>query len=162
MRYELLLHLAIAVAGSDPARAEQLYRQALALPLPPRLTLAARLNLAGLLQEAGALEEACALCQQATAAAPELALGWLQLGLVERRRGRIGAAIGAYRTALQRDPNHASAHQNLAVALLLGGDLAGARSGFRRAIELLQQQNRPDEAEALRRQAGTMVKLDGA
>ena len=87
---------------------------------------------------------------------------WLQLGLVERRRGRIGAAIGAYRTALQRDPNHASAHQNLAVALLLGGDLAGARSGFRRAIELLQQQNRPDEAEALRRQAGTMVKLDGA
>ena len=162
VRYELLLHLAIAVAGSDPARAEQLYRQALALPLPPRLTLAARLNLAGLLQEAGALEEACALCQQATAAAPELALGWLQLGLVERRRGRIGAAIGAYRTALQRDPNHASAHQNLAVALLLGGDLAGARSGFRRAIELLQQQNRPDEAEALRRQAGTMVKLDGA
>jgi len=81
---------------------------------------------------------------------------------VERRRGRIGAAIGAYRTALQRDPNHASAHQNLAVALLLGGDLVGARSGFRRAIELLQQQNRPDEAEALRRQAGTMVKLDGA
>jgi tetratricopeptide (TPR) repeat protein len=164
-RYELLLHLAIAHTSSARARAEQLYRQALALPLPPRLTLAARLNLAGLLQqgeaqERGALEEACSLCREATTAAPELALGWLHLGLVERRRGRIPDAIAAYRAALQRDPNLAAAHQNLAVALLLGGDIPGARSAFRQAIALLVQQNRGDEAEALRRQAGTMVKLD--
>ena len=159
-RYELLLHLAIAHTSSNPDRASQLYRQALELPLPPRLTLAARLNLAGLLTEAGAVEEACDLCQQAISTAPELALGWLHLGLGERRRGRLPAAITAYRAALQRDPALASAQQNLAVALLLSGDVPGARAGFRRAIRLLEQQNRCAEAESLRRQAGSMVKLD--
>jgi tetratricopeptide (TPR) repeat protein len=159
-RYELLLHLAIAHTGSHPGHACQLYRQALALPLPPRLTLAARLNLAGLVQESGGLEEAGALCRAATNAAPELAVGWLHLGLVERRRGRIPEAITAYRTALQRDPTLAAAQQNLAVALLLSGDIGGARMAFRQAIALLDQQNRGAEAEALRRQAGTMVKLD--
>jgi hypothetical protein len=48
----------------------------------------------------------------------------------------------------------------LAVALLLSGDVPGARSGFRQAISLLEQQNRQSEAEALRQQAGSMVKLD--
>ena len=164
-RYELLLHLAMAQSGNNPARASQLYRQALALPLPPRLTLAARLNLAALLQESGArnqdvLEEACALCREATSAAPELALAWLHLGLAERRRGRIPEAISAYRAALQRDPSLAAAQQNLAVTLLLSGDIGGARLAFRQAIALLNQQNRGAEAEALRLQAGTMVKLD--
>ena len=164
-RYELLLHLAIALGSSDPKHACQLYRQALELPLPPRLTLAARLNLAALLQEPGTtsqggLEEACELCRQACAAAPELALGWLHLGISERRRGQLPAAIAAYRSALERDPSLAAAQQNLAVALLLSGDVPGARSGFRRAIALLEQQNRQSEAEALRQQAGSMVKLD--
>jgi tetratricopeptide (TPR) repeat protein len=164
-RYELLLHLAIALGSSDPNRASQLYRQALELALPPRLTLAARLNLAALLQEPGtrsqgALEEACELCRQACAAAPELALGWLHLGISERRRGQLPAAIAAYRSALERDPSLAAAQQNLAVALLLSGDVPGARSGFRQAIALLEQQNRQSEAEALRQQAGSMVKLD--
>lgn len=165
-RYELLLHLAIALSSSsDPKHACQLYRQALELPLPPRLTLAARLNLAALLQEPsttsqGALEEACELCREACAAAPELALGWLHLGISERRRGQLPAAITAYRSALERDPSLAAAQQNLAVALLLSGDVPGARSGFRQAIALLEQQNRQSEAEALRQQAGSMVKLD--
>jgi tetratricopeptide (TPR) repeat protein len=164
-RYELLLHLAIALSSSDPNRSSQLYRQALELPLPPRLTLAARLNLAALLQEPGttsqgALEEACELCRQACAAAPELALGWLHLGISERRRGQLPSAIAAYRSALERDPSLAAAQQNLAVALLLSGDVPGARSGFRQAIALLEQQNRQSEAEALRQQAGSMVKLD--
>ncbi|MCP9790074.1 glycosyltransferase [Cyanobium sp. Maggiore-St4-Cus] len=164
-RYELLLHLAIALGSSDPKHACQLYRQALELPLPPRLTLAARLNLAALLQEPstksqGALEEACELCRQTCAAAPELALGWLHLGISERRRGQLPAAIAAYRSALERDPSLAAAQQNLAVALLLSGDVPGARSGFRQAISLLEQQNRQSEAEALRQQAGSMVKLD--
>ncbi|MDA1246562.1 MAG: glycosyltransferase [Cyanobacteria bacterium] len=164
-RYELLLHLAIALGSSDPNRSSQFYRQALELPLPPRLTLAARLNLAALLQETGtpnqdALKEACELCRQASAAAPELALGWLHLGISERRRGQLPAAIAAYRSALERDPNLAAAQQNLAVAMLLSGDVSGARSGFRQAITMLEQQNRLSEAEALRQQAGSMVKLD--
>jgi tetratricopeptide (TPR) repeat protein len=164
-RYELLLHLALAEASPT---AEALYRQALALPLPPRLTLAAQLNLAALLMEQGAaaannnsLAEAAALALAAAEAAPELAVGWRSLGLIERRRGRIGAAIEAYRRSLALEPDHPETQQNLAVALLLGGDIDGARAGFSRAIALLQAQGRSNEAQALRQQAGAMVKLDG-
>ena len=48
-----------------------------------------------------------------------------------------------------------------ATTALLGGDIDGARAGFSRAIALLQAQGRSNEAEALRQQAGAMVKLDG-
>ncbi|MEI6616395.1 MAG: glycosyltransferase [Cyanobium sp. ELA507] len=175
-RFELLLHLAIAHGAGSPDLAIPLYRQALALPLDPRLTLAARLNLAGLLLEAGATgqstgqaseqareqasEEAALLCREATTAAPAIALAWSQLGLVERRRGAIGAAINAYRRALSLDPDHTPTHQNLAVALLLGGDIPGCRAAFRQTIRLLEEQGRPEEARALARQAATMVRLD--
>jgi tetratricopeptide (TPR) repeat protein len=159
-RYELLLHLAIAQGPEQPVQAIALYRQALALRLDPRLTLAARLNLAGLLLEAGELEEAAALCRQATAAAPAIAQGWSQLGLVERRRGAIAAAIAAYRRALALDPRQATTQQNLAVALLLGGDIPGCRAAFRQAIALLEGEGRREEARALARQAASMVRLD--
>jgi tetratricopeptide (TPR) repeat protein len=171
-RYELLLHLALAEAPRDSALAASLYRQALALPLTPRVTLAAGLNLASLLVEqttgAGSaaqqeqlLDEAAELCRQASTAAPELALGWARLGLVERRRGQLGAAIAAYRQALSLEPEQADLHRNLAAALLLAGDIGGARSGFRQAILLLHQQGQPAEALALRQQVETLVKLDG-
>ena len=161
-RYELLLHLAMATAPEQPQRAIALYRQALALPLGERVTLGARLNLAGLLQQSGAadaLEEAAALCRQAVQAAPELAVGWAQLGLVERRLGRLLPAIEAYRQALQRDPQQAEVQQNLAAALLLAGDIGGAREGFRQAIALLQQQGRTAAAEDLRRRIAGVVSL---
>jgi len=158
--YELLLHLAIAQGPDQPLQAIALYRQALALPLDPRLTLAACLNLAGLLLEAGELEDAAALCRQATAAAPAIAQGWSQLGLVERRRGAITAAIEAYRRALALDPRQAATQQNLAVALLLGGDIPSCRAAFRQAITLLEGEGRREEARALARQAASMVRLD--
>ena len=72
-RFELLLHLAIAHTPGQPRRAARLYRQALALPLDPRLTLAARLNLASLLLEGGDLEEAARLSREATEVAPAIA-----------------------------------------------------------------------------------------
>lgn len=160
-RYELLLHLALAEASRNPEQAAALYRQALELPLPPRLSLAARLNLAALLLQQGQSEEAEQLCQRATAAAPEVGLGWYNLGLIRRRHGDIGGALEAYREARQVSPEHAETHQNLAVALLLGGDIDGARSSFRQAISLLHQQGRSSEAEQLRQKAGAMVKLEG-
>ena len=137
-----------------------LYREALALPLAPRLSLAARLNLAALLLQQGQAQEAEALCQRATAAAPEISLGWYNLGLIRRRLGDIAGALEAYRDARRLQPEHAETHQNLAVALLLGGDIDGARSSFRQAIALLNQQGRSSEAAQLRQQAGAMVKLE--
>ena len=159
-RYELLLHLAIARSEQNPAAAADLYRQALALPLAPRLSLAARLNLAALLLQQGQLAEAEELCRQATALAPEIGLGWYNLGLIRRRQGAIGGALEAYREALRLSPDHPETHQNLAVALLLGGDIAGARHSFRQAIALLQRQDRTAEAAQLQQQAGAVVKLE--
>ena len=160
-RYELQLHLAMAEAEQDPSAAIALYRQALVTPLSPRLTLAARLNLAALLLHQGQLEDAEQLCRQATTVAPEIGLGWYNLGLIRRRRGDLAGALAAYRQAGVLSPEHAETQQNLAVASLLGGDIDAARSGFRQAIRLLQQQGRRDEAEQLRQQAGQLVKLEG-
>jgi tetratricopeptide (TPR) repeat protein len=159
-RYELLLHLALAQAPVDPSGAEVLYRQALALPLDPRLTLAARLNLAALRREGGHPGDAVALAMEATRIAPELAHGWLQLGVSRRQGADLPGAIVAYRQALALEPTRVEAHQNLAVALLLVGDVLGARRHFREAIALLGAQGRPKEAEALRRRAADLVKLE--
>ena len=159
-RYELLLHLAMAEAEREPAAAIALYRQALVTPLAPRLTLAARLNLAALLLHQGQLEDAEELCRQATTVAPEIGLGWFNLGVIRRRRGDLAGALEAYRQAAALSPEHAETQQNLAVALLLGGDIIGARQSFRQAIQLLVLQGRGDEAEQLRQQAGQLVKLE--
>jgi tetratricopeptide (TPR) repeat protein len=159
-RFELLLHLAIAQTANRPDKATALYRQALVLPLDPRLTLGARLNLASLLLESGELEEAAKLCREATEVAPAIPQGWSLLGLVERRRGAIAVAISAYRRALALDPHQAATRQNLAVALLLAGDIRGCREAFRQAIALLEAQGRREEALALSRQAASMVRLN--
>ena len=124
--------------------------------------LAARLTLAQLVLAAGDGEGAGSLVAEARAVAPELALVWFHRGVVERRRGRLAEAISAYRQAVALDPAAADAHQNLAVCLLLGGDIPGARGGFSRAIALLLDQGRSEEAEALRGQAGSVVKLEPA
>ena len=110
--------------------------------------------------EQGELDEAIALTQTATQRAPEVALGWYNLGLMLRRRGDIAAALEAYSRAVELDPNNAACHQNRAVALLLGGDIEGSRAAFRTAITLLETQGRPVDAQALRTKAQGIVKLD--
>lgn len=159
-RYELLLHLAIARSPEQPAAAAALYRQALDLPMEERLTLGARLNLGALLLRQGALEEAAALTAAVTRLCPELPLAWFNLGLIERQRGRLMEAITAYRQALTLAPQHADAQRNLAAALLLAGDIPGARDGFRRAIALLESQGQPQQASELAQRAGALVRLD--
>ena len=159
-RYELLVHLALAVSPSEPGEAVALYRKALTISLDTRITLGARLNLAARLMEQGELEEAINLTRLATQRAPEVALGWYNLGLMQRRRGDISAALQAYGRALELDPDNAECHQNDAVARLMGGDIEGARQGFRNAIARLEHQGRGEEAQRLRQNAGQIVKLD--
>ena len=159
-RYELLLNLGIALAADDREAAMGCYREALALPLETRLSLGARLNLAALLMQQNELEEAIQLTTTACQRAPEVALAWYNLGLMERRRGDLLAAINAYERSISLDPSHAESHQNLAVARLMGGDIDGARSGFRKAIAVLQAQQRQEEAAALKAQISGLVKLD--
>ncbi|MCT0212180.1 glycosyltransferase [Synechococcus sp. CS-1324] len=159
-RYELLFHLAIATAALDSERAIDLYRQALAIPLNPRLSLGAQLNLAALLLRQGNAQAALALAETATRRAPEVALGWGNLGLIRRRLGDIAGAIEAYGQSLRLNPSQAETHQNLAAAQLLGGNIDGARSHFSQAIRLLRRQGRALDADQLLRQAGAMVRLD--
>lgn len=159
-RYELLLHLALALKEADAPGAERLYKEAMAVPLDPRLTLGARLNLAALLLDQGQTAGAVALGLEATQIAPELANGWLHLGLSLRRSGDTVGAIAAYRQALAIEPTRSEGHQNLALALLLAGDVLGARRHFQDAIRHLEAQGRVEEAKGLRRSAGTLVKLE--
>ena len=159
-RYELLLHLGLALTESDPDEAMASYRQALDIPLDTRITLGARLNLAARLMEQDQLDEAIQLTQTATQRAPEVALGWYNLGLMLRKKGEIASALDAYGRSLSLDPNNAACHQNHAVARLLGGDIEAARNGFRKAIELLAAQGRTDEARQLRDNVQGIVKLD--
>ena len=91
-RYELLLHLGLALTPSDPAQAVRCYRQALEIPLDTRVSLGARLNLAARLMEQGDLDEAISLTQTAAQRAPEVALAWYNLGLMQRRCGNLAAA----------------------------------------------------------------------
>ncbi len=159
-RYELLLNLGIALASDDSEAAVKCYREALQQPLETRLSLGARLNLAALLMQRNELEEAIQLTKTACQRAPEVALAWYNLGLMERRRGDLLAAIKAYERSLSVNPSHAESHQNLAVAKLMGGDIDGARTGFRQAIALLRSQERQAEATALHAQVNGLVKLD--
>jgi len=92
--------------------------------------------------------------------APEVGLGWYNLGLIRRRAGDLAGALEAYGEARRLSPEHAETHQNLAVALLLGGDIEGCRGSFRQAIALLTAQGRAAEAAQLQAQAGAMVKLE--
>ena len=156
----MLLNLGIALGAEDAAAAESCYRQALNLPLDVRLSLGARLNLAALLMQTDQLDEAIQLTTTACQRAPEVALAWYNLGLMERRRGDLAASLRAYERSLDLNPDHAESHQNFAVARLMGGDIDGARASFRAAISKLNAQNRTDEAEALQARVSGIVKLD--
>ncbi len=57
-------------------------------------------------------------------------------GRVLHRAGRLEEAEQLYRQALALDPDHAEAHQLLAVLAGQRGNLPGAIAGFRRTIEL--------------------------
>ena len=108
-RYELLLHLGLALTPSDPDKAVNCYRQALEIPLDTRVSLGARLNMAARLMDQGNLEKAISLTQTAAQRAPEVALAWYNLGLMQRRRGDLAAALEAYGRASAWIPTTLSA-----------------------------------------------------
>ena len=159
--YELLLHLGLALTPSDPTQAVSCYRQALEIPLDTRVSLGARLNLAARLMEQGDLEEATGLTETAAQRAPEVALAWYNLGLIQRRRGDLAAALEAYGRALALNPDNAECHQNNAAAKLPCGNIDIARSSFIRAISLFQATACTDTTEQLREKVQGGMKLDG-
>lgn len=75
---------------------------------------------AELLQE-GRNQEALRWLERAVTLDPELAHGWINVGVARRRNGQLEGAEAAYRRALELDPRASSAYQNLAALLRVRG-----------------------------------------
>jgi len=77
----------------------------------------AYIDLARELMEADALEECQEVLQKAIKLQPELALPRAMLGIVNNQAGRFEEAAEAFKTALERQPNHSMSLAGLGHAL---------------------------------------------
>ncbi len=90
----------------------------------------------------GRIREALARLELATQLDPELAAAWVNLGVAKRRAGDLAGAESAYRRALELDPRHPGARDNLVNLLHLYGRLEEAAT-------LSVETVRPDPLDAL-------------
>jgi len=95
----------------------------------------ARFDFSNLLAKAGSLQEAIGQIELYLQARPDDPEAYERLGLFWAQQGRGLEAGRAFAEALRLRPN-ARAHYNLALALRGRGDLSGAITEIRRAIEL--------------------------
>lgn len=117
-----------ATAGAPPAApAPGTDAAAAAIDTPPApagpdpTAMAADLQKAAEAFGAGRLDEAAALYESVLAAAPGLALGHHNLGLVYRKRGDVARAEAEFRKAAELKPDFAEAHGALSVLLATQG-----------------------------------------
>jgi TolB-like protein/Tfp pilus assembly protein PilF len=114
-------------ADNDLAGAAQHLMRALALdPVDPYVLRTS----AWLLALLDRLDEALALQEAAVRRDPVNVIGFLNLGLYQRRAGRLDAAIASGRTVLSLAPGRRVAHYQIGSALLLKGDAQGALAEF--------------------------------
>jgi FkbM family methyltransferase len=128
-----LLNSAMAVRDKgDRAKAEQLFRQALAIA--PDYARAHN-NLGELLSERGEFEEAEAHLRRAVELDPGYFLAWNNLGiLLSRRKSRLAEARDAYERALSANPDHVASLFNYATLLSSMGETAAAVAMFERTL----------------------------
>ncbi len=96
---------------------------------------ASRVQLGLLLTETGKAADAAALFAPlaTSGASAEILTGY---GVALADQGRVQEAIAQFRRALEVDPNHAPALQNIGIVALRGNDLAAAHDNFTRALAL--------------------------
>jgi tetratricopeptide (TPR) repeat protein len=94
------------------------------------------LNLAGARIAAGELDSAQALLEDLARRGEDGAELQFDLGLLAQARGDARDAERRYRAALDHDPRHGSAWNNLGEVRLAVGDAAGAVEAFERLVEL--------------------------
>ena len=116
-----------ALASTDPAKAEQAYRQALAED-PAHVD--ALVNLGALMCEQGRCFEATVLFDAALAAGTSSALVHFNHAIALEDLGEFERAEAAYRAALEIEPAMIDAHYNLALLLERRGDGQGALRHF--------------------------------
>jgi choline-sulfatase len=98
---------------SDPAAAEAAFEQTLAIQ--PSFAMAHR-DLGMLLLQQRRYPEAASHLEKAAELGMDQIRLYNFLGIAYSRTGRFGAAIGAYKKALAKDPSYAEAHLNLSYA----------------------------------------------
>jgi TolB-like protein/Flp pilus assembly protein TadD len=116
-----------AVIQRDPAYAPAYAGLAMAAHLAP---------IYGYVSYAAGYDDAVRAAERAIALDSTLAEPWATLGLVRQRRYDWLGAIAAYREALRRDPNSATAHQWYGKALTQLGRYPEAEAEVRRALVL--------------------------
>jgi tetratricopeptide (TPR) repeat protein len=119
--------------AGDLRRAEQFYRQALAID--PGEAEAWRL-LGAACQGQGKPDEAAACYRQALRLQPRHVEALTDLGVALAEQGLLQEAVATLRQACLLQPGFAKAHYNLAVALAQQGKLDEAMAGFREALRL--------------------------
>jgi Flp pilus assembly protein TadD len=90
-------------------------------------------NLALALVELGQLDEAASHFSRSLELDPKAEI-YSDLGFTMARLGKPEVALANYQKALELDPDCASAHSNLAVALVQDGNLEEAESHYRKAL----------------------------
>jgi tetratricopeptide (TPR) repeat protein len=90
-------------------------------------------NIALALVELGRLEDAASHFRTSLELEPKAEI-YSDLGFIQARLGNADDAIADYRKALALDPSCASAHFNLAVAMVQAGNLEEAESHYRQAL----------------------------
>ncbi len=125
--------LGFACVGADSlAKAEHAFRRALALG---RERASERRDLGALLSSLGRHAEARTQMNRAIQLAPKDAGNWLNLGNLERRAGKLDAALAAYRKAEACDSSLALARRAQAQALVDLGRTREAGAAYRRWLE---------------------------
>jgi serine/threonine-protein kinase len=136
-------YLLMFCATSKPPRGEEARQYAAVLTaLRPEHPGTHRLQ-ADLLMFLGEYEEACVARAEVVRLQPS-AENFVELGIALREAGKVKPAIAAFRAALKREPNLASAHRGMGGALARLGNQAGAEASFQEALRLA-----PRDAETL-------------
>lgn len=91
-------------------------------------------NYAMLLVDLGRAHEAARAAQAATAIEPKNPLWWATLGVAERVRHNVEAAMAALRKALELDPNDQGSRAELALALSEAGEIDAARATMEQCL----------------------------
>jgi len=112
---------------TDPGKAEEAYRKALAVD-PERVEVL--VNLGALLCDGGRCKEAVAMFDYAVAGGTRSALLHYNHAIVLENEGELARAEDAYRAALELEPDMTDAHYNLALLLEKRGEAQGALRHF--------------------------------
>jgi tetratricopeptide (TPR) repeat protein len=118
-------------AGKDAEAVRQLRDAVRIRPDHPAL----HVELAGALMALGRLDEAAASVDAAAALAPGQIDLWMTLGMIRYAQSDRGGALEAFGRAVECDPHHPQASNNLGLVLLEQGRLQAAADAFLRAID---------------------------